>query len=300
MPSLVQASSGLLQVQLGPDPRTRKRSVPMQVLSLGFSRTGTSSMQAALEILGYGPVTHGRCIIFNILELEMVGEGLKAKFTPEKACCKPFGREEFDQLIGEYRAVTDGPFCHFGPELMAAYPQAKVILVERDIDSWFTSYLNTVCTIPFRRSFQDKLVNFLNPDLGRQRKASDAMFGAAFDANSKEEMIAHSRDVYQQHYLEIRKAARPGQILEYKLGSGWEPLCKFLGKPVPDAPFPRKNDGAAFQGKITSYRFLFVMRALEKLGLGLAGAVATVITIKYLGYGNIEPYIRGAKASFIG
>ncbi|KAK5626226.1 hypothetical protein RRF57_001941 [Xylaria bambusicola] len=239
-------------------------------------------MQAALEILGYGPVTHGRCIIFNILELEMVGEGLKAKYSADRIGRKPFGRQEFDQLVGNYRAVTDGPFCHFGPELMAAYPEAKVILVERDIGSWFESYKNTVCTIPFRHSLQDRVVNFLNPDIGRQRKASDAMFQAVFDASSQEEMVAHCRDVYRQHYLEIRKAARPGQLLEYKLGSGWEPLCRFLGKPVPDIPFPRKNDNATFQGKITSYRSLFAMRALEKLAMGLAGAVAVVVTMRYM------------------
>lgn len=29
------------------------------------------------------------------------------------------------------------------------------------------------------------------------------------------------------------------------LAEGWEPLCKFLGKPIPDEPFPRVNDAEA-------------------------------------------------------
>lgn len=29
------------------------------------------------------------------------------------------------------------------------------------------------------------------------------------------------------------------------LSEGWEPLCKFLGVPVPNEPFPRANDAAA-------------------------------------------------------
>ncbi len=29
------------------------------------------------------------------------------------------------------------------------------------------------------------------------------------------------------------------------LSEGWEPLCQFLGVPVPDEPFPRANDGEA-------------------------------------------------------
>ncbi len=31
---------------------------------------------------------------------------------------------------------------------------------------------------------------------------------------------------------------------------GWEPLCKFLGVPVPDEPFPRANDTAEMQARI--------------------------------------------------
>ncbi|KAK8017703.1 glycoside hydrolase family 43 protein [Apiospora rasikravindrae] len=287
MPSLVKATSNLRQVSLGTDPRTRKRTVPMQVLSLGFSRTGTSSMEAALEILGYGPVSHGRHIIFNVLDLEMVGEGLKAKYDPENASCKPFGREEFDQLLGEYRAVTDGPFCHFGPELMAAYPDAKVVLVQRPLDSWYESFGSTVCSIPFRRRLQDRLVNLLNPDLARQRRASDAMFGAVFHADSQDEMRAHCRDVYLQHYQEIRKAARPGQVLEYAVDAGWEPLCEFLGKPVPDVPFPHINEGAEFQGRITNYRFMFVMRAVEKFAVGAVGVCTALAALGYLAWGTM-------------
>ncbi|KAK7985604.1 lysyl-tRNA synthetase [Apiospora saccharicola] len=30
------------------------------------------------------------------------------------------------------------------------------------------------------------------------------------------------------------------------MGSGWEPLCKFLGKDFPDVPFPLLNEGKEF------------------------------------------------------
>lgn len=30
-----------------------------------------------------------------------------------------------------------------------------------------------------------------------------------------------------------------------QISDGWEPLCKFLGKPIPNEPFPRSNDAAA-------------------------------------------------------
>jgi hypothetical protein len=38
------------------DRRTCQRVVPMEVLSLGLSRTGTDSMRVALKILGYNDV----------------------------------------------------------------------------------------------------------------------------------------------------------------------------------------------------------------------------------------------------
>jgi Sulfotransferase domain len=34
-------------------------------------------------------------------------------------------------------------------------------------------------------------------------------------------------------------------LLEMDLSDGWEPLCKFLGMPVPNEPFPRANDAKA-------------------------------------------------------
>jgi Sulfotransferase domain len=37
-------------------------------------------------------------------------------------------------------------------------------------------------------------------------------------------------------------------LLEYRPQDGWEPLCKFLGKPVPAEPYPFINKGdSAYQ-----------------------------------------------------
>ncbi|KAK8133579.1 hypothetical protein PG984_005591 [Apiospora sp. TS-2023a] len=218
----------------------------------------------------------------------MVGEGLKAKYDPENARCKPFGRDEFDQLLGEYRAVTDGPFCLFGPELMAAYPDAKVLLVERPLDSWYESFADTVCRMPFRRRFKDRLVNFVIPDLARQSRAHDAVFAAVVPhaAESPDNIRAQCRDVYRRHYREIRRAARPGQALEYALDDGWEPLCEFLGKPVPDVPFPHINDGAEFEEKLANYRWMFAMRAVEKLAVGAVGVCMALAALGYLAWGS--------------
>jgi hypothetical protein len=37
-------------------------------------------------------------------------------------------------------------------------------------------------------------------------------------------------------------AVPPGRLLVYSVRDGWDPLCTFLGRPVPDVPFPNIND----------------------------------------------------------
>ena len=36
------------------------------------------------------------------------------------------------------------------------------------------------------------------------------------------------------------------KLLVFEVKDGWEPLCKFLGVPVPGIPFPRSNDSDNF------------------------------------------------------
>lgn len=55
-----------------------------------------------------------------------------------------FGREQWDQLLGHCQAVCDWPSVAFAKELIEAYPEAKVILTTRDVDSWHASTMKTV------------------------------------------------------------------------------------------------------------------------------------------------------------
>jgi hypothetical protein len=89
-------------------------------------------MKAALHILGYDDVYHGTDVYSNIKDCDMWIDALNAKYFGKG---KPFGRAEFDKLLGHCAAITDGPANCFGPELIDAYPTAKVVLVERDFDA---------------------------------------------------------------------------------------------------------------------------------------------------------------------
>lgn len=52
-------------------------------------------------------------------------------------------------------------------------------------------------------------------------------------------------------YDMVRKIVPAERLLEVKLGDGWEPLCEFLGRPVPRGPYIRANEreAAAREGK---------------------------------------------------
>ncbi|CAJ2505018.1 Uu.00g124120.m01.CDS01 [Anthostomella pinea] len=108
----------MLNPDAGIDRHKCTRTIPMEVLSLGFSRTATLSMQEAFSFLGYPDPYHYSSIFANIKDPDM----------------------EFDQLLGHCGAVTDAPAVCFRRELTEAYPEAKVVLVERDEDRWYKSF----------------------------------------------------------------------------------------------------------------------------------------------------------------
>jgi len=95
-------------------------------------------------------------------------------------------------------------------------------------------------------------------------------------ARDKEEMRANLRAAYYEHYDTIRAVTPPERLLEYELGSGWEPLCKFLGKPIPKEPFPHVNEKAALKEwiGITTRRSMF--NALRNIVL-IGGTFSAVV-----------------------
>lgn len=214
-------------------------------------------------------------------DLAMWADAAEAKFTPSKRPdLQPFGRKEWDQLLGEFRATTDSPGCFFSVELMEAYPDAKVVLVERDLDKWFTSFSATIMTVQWPGFGLRCVLNLLHYKFGRLMDPYLRLSRAVWLADSKEEQAATAKDIYKAHYAEVRAKAKPGQLLEYKLGDGWEPLCTFLGKPVPEQPFPNVNDSAMFHdiGHTAIKKGLWgLLSSVAVFGGGLAAVTAVAM-----------------------
>lgn len=73
----------------------------------------------------------------------------------------------------------------------------------------------------------------------------------------------------------IRDAAPKDRLLEYEVKQGWEPLCKFLDKPIPDEPFPRVNDSKNF---VSIHMGLWYL-ALGKMVLKISAVAVPVAAV---------------------
>lgn len=222
-----------------PRPLNKPRSVPLEVLCLGYSRTGTLSMHSALTILGIQSPYHFSSIYDRPIDSDLWMTAINAKYNgvgplPDK--------QFFDQLLGDSGGVTDIPCILFWQELLTFYPDAKVVLVQRDEEKWFTSWLN------FCRSAYAKPLYFLarlDPwYLGRITAIGGAGVRIlAGHATTFEAASVRSRDTYRHYYADIRAAVPKERLLEYSLKDKWEPLCEFLGREVPKGiDFPHEND----------------------------------------------------------
>ena len=114
----------------------------MQVIGAGFGRTGTMSMQAALQVLGY------RC--YHMKEVTEHADHLQAwhQFVAGRASM------DWQTLFKDFEATVDFPACIYYRELLREFPHAKVVLNVRDPDRWFDSFLTLQQTTDRFRVFR--------------------------------------------------------------------------------------------------------------------------------------------------
>lgn len=209
-------------------------------------------------------------------------------------------------MIGHSVAVTDAAGSVFAAELIGAYPDAKVILNHRkDLDAWHHSVTTTILRSnntwsPFWvLSFLSRdcfwawhvFVRFMWPGLFR---ALDGNIETGIARNGKWVHRGKSKDrnpVFiveligassgQEHRNMIRGLVPEGKLLEWTVEDGWEPLCAFLDKPVPDEPFPHVNDAAGWAGQEMKLGKRYILGAVQNVATFSAIAVVTRVMYKY-------------------
>ena len=215
--------------------------------------------------LGFADTYHMMsCSIENPPDALLWMDALRAKYD---GVGTPFTRGDWDKLLGNAQAVCDWPACAFAKELLEAYPEAKVVLVGRDVDEWHSSVLRTVywrVTDPELRllSKVDWAAGMYYPML---RKFFDTFFEGDFPGRGKE--------VYRRHYQEVRRMVPPHKLLEFRLEDGWGPLCAFLGVPVPteQKTLPKLNDSSNFVARSRRRNRLQILNVTARLILWVLG-----------------------------
>jgi len=178
-----------------------------KIFCIGLMKTGTVSCAEALRILGYS-VGH-----FDEIREVMEEDNRWLDGDLEK------------DYLGGFDAVFDNPLASFYPLLDKKYLDSKFILTVREEDDWLKSCKKYLSKVPAKYEYR-KLVR-------------TSVYGM-YNFNKE-----RWKFVLQRHLKEVKDyfKGREDDLLIINIcdGEGWEKLCKFLGKDIPNKDFPKIN-----------------------------------------------------------
>lgn len=177
-----------------------------KIFGIGLSKTGTTSLYAALHYLGYRSGTHR-----HMARLGM-REWFQGDFTID--------------YLKDFDAVTDLPLAGFYQSIDQRYPDSKFILTVRPLNDWLRSCRNFFSTPP-------------KHDFSRQGRL--AVYGCEI-FNEEKFSLAYERHLLD---VADFFSDTPDKLLIFNVfaGDGWEKLCPFIGKKVPAYQFPKVKPG---------------------------------------------------------
>lgn len=225
------------QVVLRKDPEVDTQQI--HVIGAGLGRTGTASLKIALGMLGY-KTYHMKEVMENSHAWawnQYVDTGNVTSLM---------------EVVGKagYNATLDFPACLVYRKLLAANPNAKVILSVRDSpEAWAKSALATI--------FGNNRVP--GPVFGRAPYMHFSYFRdlARLDSWMRNATVGDAVELesaaafYTEWNARVLEQVPAKQLLVFNAKQGWPPLCSFLGveqaKCAALAAFPHVNDTRALQ-----------------------------------------------------
>mmetsp|Transcript_34366 Transcript_34366/g.41523 ORF Transcript_34366/g.41523 Transcript_34366/m.41523 type:complete len:266 (-) Transcript_34366:56-853(-) len=218
----------------------------IEVIGAGLGRTGTKSLQAALDMLGY-KTYH--------FPLPAHAETW-ARFAEGKASSD----EVLEMVVGDgYTATCDNPPADIYLEQLTKYPNAKVVLTIRDSGSkWARSwkvlmrfvevqerpfsftYPTFIQWIPFMKAWK-RMRNYIGTHIG----LGPGELVRGWERQSDPEGWLASQ--YEAHNAKVKAKVPANKLLVFNVKDGWGPLCTFLEKEEPTEPFPFVNESAVLE-----------------------------------------------------
>jgi hypothetical protein len=230
----------------------------LKIIGSGFGRTGTLSLKAALEQLGFGPCYHMSEIISKPKRMSAwsnIGRGRPA---------------DWREMMKGYRSSVDFPACIYYRELMRAFPDAKIVHTVREPERWYQSMYETVYQFSNLSPLWAR--RLISPLRNMTEMATITVWDGVFkgDFENRQRTI----EIFQQHTETVKRTVPPENLLVFSIKEGWEPLCKFLQVPIPDTHFPHLNDSAQMKRVMRRLSWLFrwgpvALGAVLFIGIGV-------------------------------
>ena len=219
----------------------------LRVIGAGFGRTGTLSLKVALEKLGFGPCHHMKEVVENQDQTEWFHRASKGE------------KVDWHKVFEEYQSAVDWPAVAYYQELADEFPDAKIILGIRDTDAWYQSVKETIYTVIPNFPKWIRLV------LPRANKALDMINRTVWigEFSGRFEDKEFAVDVFNKHIELVSTVFPEERLLIHSAKDGWQPLCDFLGVPVPDGSYPWVNESISFK------RNLRIIKAVKWIPLVL-------------------------------
>ena len=240
----------------------------MKIICAGYAKTGTKSIAKALRDLGF-TVFDWEEQIFDFVDdwVDVFQNGAKP---------------DVKRLYQNADVCVDMPGTFFFEEILEAFPDCKVILSERDEDSWVKSHVNQLDSIAASRS-RFMIRHLLSPTLYKVRGIVDSYFNALFGScNPKSTCVFRKR--YRIHNHRVKSIVPADKLLVYNVKQGWKPLCDFLGCEIPAVAFPHENIKAEITSTIAMTRYgqrikWEMQRSLFALGTAFVIIVVAILAI---------------------
>lgn len=237
------------------DSQSLAPSTQPQVLALGLPRCATSSLQAALETLGYKPCMHMAHVQPSTHRQRLVAAAAREKDTAQR-------HKILAQLLNGFAAAADFPSVVFADDLMDMYPDAAVILNTRSggAAAWHGSFSDGLRFFDSWLFWGATLLVRSDRAMMRVMRATDGLYMERWGLTFRDP------EIYDRHIGWVRAEARERgrEVLEFQAEDGWEPICDLLGAKVPATAYPRMNDQKTMR---MVKRFIIVRGLLHWVGL---------------------------------
>ena len=253
----------------------------MKVICAGINKTGTKSISEALRQLGF--------TVFDAVPQQLLD------FLDHWVDVFQNGTQpDVKRVYQNADAVVDIPGNLFWEEILETFPDCKVILSERDEDSWIQSWVNQLEMIQAARVGIRAFIAYkLSQTARKLRYVGDSCFTALLGStNPKSTCVFRKR--YGMHNHRVKSIVPPAKLLVFNVKQGWKPLCDFLGCEVPTSAFPHENIKGEILTKPVKMKRLRqqVSSEVRKGSLGILSVIvvilASIVAVCYFSFFELD------------